>query len=259
MNSGYKPDSILPEDYVFGGIVQLGGEVLQPDGQWNGWLPDVEIQNLNGIEPYACVSFTILNVVEILERRLYGATGNWSDRFLATITGTREKQGNSPKTVAQGLRDEGCPLEKDWPFDETVTTYDKFYAPIPPELETLSLAFKAEYDFGYQYIPSNYDSLMNQLRYSPIGFSAYAWVKDDDGLYYRPQGASDGHFTVCYGYLKNHYWLIFDSYKNDGVVLKKVKWNSLPTQAMRFTLQRQIVVETAWSRFIQLLREILGL
>ena len=256
-NYGFQQDTLAPEDYIFGGKVQLGGEVLQPDGQWNEYLPDVEIQNLNGIEPFACVSFATLNIVEILERRLYGTAQNWSDRFLATISGTKGKNGNTPKTVGQALRDNGCPPELDWAFDEKTNTYDKFYTDITKQIKTLALAFKAEYDFGYQYIPSDYDAIINQLQYSPVGFSAYAWTSED-GIYYRPQGTTDSHFVACYGYEKNRYWKIFDSYSNNGTVLKKVRWNSLPMQATRYTLHRQIVVESAWDRFVKLLRALLG-
>src|SRR3990167_5226771 len=98
---------------------------------------------------------------------------------------------------------------------------------------------------------------MEALKYSPVAFSVYAWVQDSDGLYYRPAGFDDNHLTTCYGYVRNNYWLIFDSYALGDSVLKKVKWDSLPMQAKRFTLHRQIVREDMWSKFIQLLKQIL--
>lgn len=253
MKYGFIQDPVKEEDYIFGGG-KLGDAPLQADANWSGYLPDVEVQNLNGIEPYACVSFTTLNIVEILERRLYGATGNWSDRFLAAISGTKGRQGNSPSVVGETLKKQGVVEEKYYPFDSQINSYEKFYADIPGNLKTLALAFKAEYSFGYEHVPSNYDAMMEALKYSPLGFSAYAWVKDEDGLYYRPQGTSDTHFTVCYGYVRNNYWLIFDSYTEGGSALKKVKWNSLPQQCKRYTLNRQIVVESFWKKFINWIR-----
>src|SRR3990167_344223 len=258
-NHGLIIDFIQKENYVFGDG-KLGAEsVLVPEANWSGWLPDKEIQNLNGIEPYACVSFTILNCVEILERQEFGVSGNWSDRFLATISDTKEKKGNSPQDVAETLRKKGVVEEKEWPFDITINTFEKFYTDIPENLKTLALAFKAQYDFGHSYVPSNYYSLMEALKYSPVAFSVYAWVQDSDGLYYRPAGFTDGHFTTCYGYVRNRYWLIFDSYATGDSVFKKVRWDSLPMQAKRFTLHKQIVDNTAWGRFKTLLRKILGL
>lgn len=259
MKYGLIIDPIQEKDFVFGDG-KLGAEsVLVPEANWSGWLPDKEVQNLNNIEPYACVSFTILNCVEILERQEFGISGNWSDRFLATITGTKEKQGNSPQNVAETLRKKGCVEEKELPFDITIDTFDKFYADISDNLKTLALVFAAQYDFGHSYVPSNYDSLMEALKYSPVAFSVYAWVQNEDGLYYRPAGFTDNHMTTCYGYVRNHYWLVFDSYATGDSVLKKVKWDSLPMQAKRFTLHRHIVDESAWGRFIQFLRKALGL
>lgn len=255
---GFIFEPLKETDYIFGDN-KLGDAPIQEDANWSGYLPDIEVQNLNGIEPLACVSFTILSIVEILERKLYGATSNWSDRFLAAISGTKEKKGNSPGTVAEILKDRGVVAEHYWPFDAQINSYEKFYADIPKNIETLALAFRAEYSFGYSHVPSNYDSLMRALQYSPIGFSVYAWVKNADGLYYRPAGGIDGHFTVCYGYVKNNYWLIFDSYGENGEHLKKVKWDSLPQQAKRFTLNRQIVIQSWFDKFIAQLKAILGL
>ena len=257
-NYGLHIAEIKPEDFRFGDA-KLGDSPINLDANWSGWLPDVEVQNLNGIEPYACVSFTTLNCVEILERHKLGATDNWSDRFLATISGTAEQKGNSPQAVAEMLRKQGCVKEQDLPFDSSVTTFDKFYAPIKSSLLTMALAFKAEFSFGHSYVPSNAEAMMEALKYSPLGISVTAWHKDADGLYYRPQGMTDNHFTVCYGYVKNNYWLIFDSYVAGGSALKKLRWNSIPMQAKRYTLHRSIVVESAWDRFIALLKQICGL
>jgi|CXWL01.1.fsa_nt_gi hypothetical protein len=256
-NHGLQIEDPKPEDYVFGGN-QLGDSPIQPDANWSGYLPDVEIQNLNGIEPSACVTFATLNIVEILERKLYGGTNNWSDRFLATISGTKERKGNSPNNVAYVLKDKGCVEERDLPFDSSITTYDSFYALIKESLHTLALQFKAEFAFGYEYVKPNHDDLMDALKYSPLGFSVYAWIQDENGLYYRPSGASDGHYTVCIGYVRNNYWIIFDSYAPNGSAIKHVKWDSLPLVAYRYTLLRQVASESAWDRFIKLLRSILG-
>lgn len=258
MNYGLKIDEIKQQDFLFGDA-KLGDSPINPDANWSGFLPDVEVQNLNGIEPYACVSFTTLNCVEILERFTYGATDNWSDRFLATISGTKEQKGNSPQAVAEMLRKQGCVKEQELPFDSSVTTFDKFYAPIKSALLTMALAFKAEFSFGHSYVPSNAEAMMEALTYSPLGVSVSAWYKDENGLYYRPQGMTDNHFTVCYGYVKDKYWLIFDSYVNDGTAHKKLRWDSIPMQMKRFTLNRQISVPSAWERFIKLLKEICGI
>ncbi len=257
-NYGLIIPPIEAEDLVLGGSKSLGGQVLVPDGQWDAWLPEPEIQNLNCIEPSACVSFSLTNIVEIMERQEFNKTSNYSDRFLATASGTT-RNGNSLKTVAQTLKNKGCAEEKDLPFDASITTFEKFYAPIQERIYALALVFKAEFAFGYEYVNPTPDALMEALKYSPLQFTVYAWVQDADGLYYRPTGLQDGHATVCYGYKKNYYWLIYDSYDSSGVVLKKLRWDALPQQCQRVTLHRNVVVETAWTRFVAQLRALFGL
>lgn len=251
MNTGLQLSPIAPEDFVLGASNELGGTPLVPDGQWGGWLPDNEVQN-QGIETFACVSFATLNCVEILERFEYGFRNNWSDRFLAYATGTEALKGNSPQTVAEFLRKKGTPPETDYPF-----VVQGFYDTPPQKLYTLALQFPAEYNLGHEYIPSNAPAMMEALKYSPLAASVYAWVKDGDGLFHRPQGMTDNHLTVIYGYEEGKYWKVFDSYFNDGVVIKKLRWDAIPMQMKRFTLHRQVVVESAWSKFLSWMREIL--
>lgn len=246
-------------DYIFGDN-KLGDSPINPSGQWDGWLPDWEAQSRPGaFDSYACVTFTTLTCVEIMERFHFGATSNWSDRFLAKLSETDKIRGNSPAVVAEVLKEKGCVPEKDLPFDITINSFEKFYETISNSLKTLAFAFKAEYAFGYSHVQSNAQDIMRALTYSPVLFTISAWYKDDNGLYYRPQGMTDGHATTCYGYEEGKYWKILDSYADGETFLKKVRWDALPMQCKRYTLTRQIFVETAWSKFLKLLRETLGL
>src|SRR3990167_8789817 len=146
---GLLPDVYNPEDYKFGSG-QIPMEVLQENGDWTSYLPAKEYQNLNGIEPYACVTFTILNCIEILIRKQYGVETNWSDRFLSAISGTKEKQGNSPNVVAQSLRDKGVALQAS-PLLFTVTAWfernGKYYNPGMPNNHATTLIYAHPDDF----------------------------------------------------------------------------------------------------------------
>lgn len=259
MKYGLHIDAIKEEDFIFGDG-KLNDQAVNPSADWAGWLPEPETQvNGTGFESYACVSFATTNVVETLERFEYGATQNFSDRFLATASGTAARKGNSLQEVSETLRKKGCVEEKDLPFDHTITTFEKFYAPIPQRLFPLAIGTFAEYAYGHSYVPSDYEALMEALKYSPLTFTVYAWAKNEDGIYYRPQGMTDNHCVMCYGYVRNNYWLVFDSYSNDGTVLKKIRWDSLPMQAKRHTLNRQVVSESLFSKFIKGLRSLLGI
>ena len=258
-NFGLIIDPVKETDFIFGDG-RLGDSAINLTSDWSGWLPDYEPQSRPGaFDSFACVTFSTLNCVEILERKIYGATSNWSDRYLAKISGTDKIRGNSPGKVADTLKNKGCVPEKDLPFDITINSFETFYVTISDALYTLALAFKAEYSFGYSHVYSSASAIKEALKYSPVLFTVSAWFKDENGLYFRPQGETDGHATVCYGYEEGKYWKILDSYASDsGDFLKRVRWDSLPMQCKRFTLNRQIVVESAWSRFLKLLREILG-
>ena len=251
---GYIEPVIVPEDYTFGATNQLGGVPLVPDGQWDSYLPEAEIQNLNAIEPYACVSFTINNCAEILQRKEFEQVENYSDRFLAKASKTDERMGNDPKTVAQTFRDKGCPKEYEWPF--TAKTFAEFYVEIPKAVYDLALLFKDKFSFGYEWVGTDQQSMMDALTLSPLGVAVYAWTQDSEGFYIRPQGARSTHFTVVYGYKRNEYWKVLDSYSNTR---KRLRWDFGFEFVQRYTLHAKFSSPTMWEWFLKKLKEILGL
>lgn len=227
---------IIGKDFVLGSYGSLDGEIYQPDGQWDDFLPQDEFQNLNGVEPYACVSYSTLNCIEILIRRQFGEDHNYSDRFLAAVSGTAEQKGNSLQRVTEALRHAGVPAQSTWPFDTLVTTFEKFYAPIPDAVRVLALEFLSTFDYKHEYVPCDPSSLKTALRYSPLNIATYAWLQDGTtGLYYKPAGYPDNHSPVLYGYVEGQYWKIFDSYDNTH---KRVKWDTQFGQAKRHKLSR---------------------
>ena len=253
---GFIPPVKVPEDYTFGAANELGGIPLVPDGQWDSFLPVDEVQNLNEIEPYACVSFTINNCAEILQKQEFEQVENYSDKFLAAASGTGTRLGNDPKTVGQTFRDNGCPKEYEYPFDSTVTTFDKFYTVIPQAIYRLALLFKDRFDFGYEWVGADQQSMMAALPYSPLGVAVHAWTMDADGFYIRPKGAISTHFTVIYGYKRNEYWKCFDSYSNTH---KKLRWDFGFEFAQRYTLHARASNPDMWTWFLAKLKAILGL
>lgn len=232
-NYGFIKDEINPEDYIFGGG-QIIADILQPTGQWDEFLPPEELQSTLTVETYACVSFGTLNALEILFRRVLGQVDNFSDRYLAYISGTKGKTGNSPHTVAEKLRKLGDVRQLDWDFTPDINTNEKFYAEPPSYLMAFAERFLDEYDFKHDYVPANPIAMKEALKYSPLGFSVTAWTKDENGLYYNV--GANSHWVVCYGYEDGKYWKIYDSYSNDGTNLKKVRWDALPEVCKRYSV-----------------------
>lgn len=248
MNKGFINDRHDdPNAYVFGASI-LPQDILCPDGQWEKYIPPDEFQNQGNFEPYACGSFGTWNCIETAMRRRYGEIENYSDRYLAKMTGTDVKMGNSPHFVAEYIRLKGGVYENDWPYVNT--TFEDFYKTPPP----LSDKFLPEFGFGHEYVNSDPVSMKDALRLSPLGVSVYAWALDEDGLYYKPDGARDSHWVMCYGYKQGEYWNVFDSYSNSH---KKVKWNTKFEVVKRYHVERTLKSQQQLTGLRQILLNIL--
>ena len=130
-----------PEDFSFGADRSLdikfaGRVVLQPDGDWRGWVPPEEPQ-APVYETFACASFGTDNTLEVLLRRQYDRVHDFSDRFVAKGSGTNPNQGNSPRTVAEFIRHNWAAYESEWPAGDAKTAAE-FYGEIPQNLKTKS-------------------------------------------------------------------------------------------------------------------------
>ena len=68
-NTGYVQPTSDPKRYVLGAS-PLRQNVLQPDGQWIKFCPEFEPQS-NGWDSFGCTVFGSLNILEMIEKRLY--------------------------------------------------------------------------------------------------------------------------------------------------------------------------------------------
>lgn len=237
-NYGLILDEQKKEDWNFG-AGKLSVDILVEDGDWTPYLPEKELQNLNDIEPSACVTFTVLNCIEALIKRQYNIDRNYSDRFLAMVSGTTQV-GNSPNTVCEFLRKVGVVSQELWPFDKTINSFDKFYSPIPPKLYQLAKEFNEEWEFGHEFVDSRPEMIARALQSSPLLISVPAWFVGDDGKYHRPEGVSDNHATTLIAHKKGEYWRVFDTYDNN---IKDVAWGVLPKVVKRFYIKKRIKKE----------------
>lgn len=255
---GLKLTPVIEENaHVLGGPGNLGGEVLQPDGNWEAYLPTNEYQNLNGVEPYACTCFGTFNAIETLIKCQYGETRNYSDRLLAVLTGTASLKGNNPHTIAEFLRKEGAVKEELWPFSTDITTFEKYYATPPKNLLGLAKEFVAEWAFGHEYVLPNPQQMKDALQYSPLGISVYAWAKDTKtDIYYRPEGYPETHWCMVYDYEEGKYWKVFDSYDQSH---KKYDWNAKISTVKRYKIDRQVKHPNLFQQFISFLVKIFPL
>lgn len=244
---GLQLDQPSPEHFVFGGTGNLPQDIIQPDGDWTPYLPVKELQNLNGVEPYACVTYSLLNCVETLIFRKFGETVNYSDRFLAAISGTKQG-GNSPQVVCEFLRTMGVVVESLWPFSPDIQTFNDYYSPISDDLKSLALEFVKKWDFKHEFVIPDPSHITNALKCSPLLITIYAWVKLDSNLYYKPEGATDNHAIMMFYELDGQFRRIFDSY--DSPNIKNIEWKSMPMIVKRIHIEKKVSQETSgtfWS------------
>lgn len=246
---GYQHVEPAPEDYIFGDS-QLGDSSIQPSGNWDNFLPVYEGQN-RGFEPFCCVSEAVTHCIEILQRKKFEDATDYSVRFLAKQSGTRERGGNDANTVSETLRKQGCCQESDWPFG--AKDFDTFYSQIPEKIIRLAKLQFADNSIGHSWVTDMKPGvLMSALTYSPMALAVFAWPEPDkDNIYHRPPGSAVNHCVTVYGYEYGKYWKIWDSYEGG---YKKLAWDYEFGIGKRFTLDRRIPTQptpdnTGWVRW----------
>jgi hypothetical protein len=240
---GLIVDKIDDKDFKLGQL-KLAAEVLQPNQDWTEFLPVKEYQNKNGLETYSCVTFGTLNCLEILHKRLFGSEENYSERFCSTLSGTTQ-EGNSIQKVVETIRKVcGVIPEVFLPFDNTINTWEEFFAPIPQTLIDMGKEWLTQFSVGHEWVFTKGDGkdrvrrLKECLQYSPIGVSVMAWDRNDEGLYIKEKGEGDNHWVCLYGFLEGQYWKIYDSYDHDT---KELAWDYDFGYGKRFTLTKKVL------------------
>ena len=253
-NYGFIPPAErLPEEYVLGGLSLLPREELQPSGQWHEFLPVKEIQRNEKFDSYNCTAYATLNCYEILFKKIFGSEKNWSERFLGINAGTRPP-GNDPHKVAEALRKKGSIPDEYMPF-ALANTIEEYYAPDPPTPSMLLEGQKLldEFEVKHEWVDGDAQSMMRALKFSPLGVAVYAWQQNAEELYAR--GGGDTHWTCVFGYEKDKFWLVYDSY-DDSV--KKLVWDFSFKYVKRYWLAKRTIAEKT-SFFLTLWRWITSL
>ena len=218
-NYGFQPPteeelkSSQDAGYVLGGVIPK--KVIQEDGQWDNFLPAIEIQR-DTYETSNCTAYGSTNLVEILFKKLFGEEKNYSERFTGIMAGTRPP-GNNPHSVLETIRKKGLIGDSLLPLSGA-KTLEEYYTPDPmtSKFKRIGRDWLKNYTIKHEWVFMPSDSLETKknnlkesLRFSPIGISVYAWLRN--GYYVKPANVRDNHWCVLYGYTDD-YWKIFDSY-----------------------------------------------
>lgn len=215
MNYGFIKNEVEEEAYVFGSG-ELPREILREDGQWDDFLPEYEPQfNLN-FDTSACTIFGTINAVEILEKRIFNTSPNYSERFHYNLIPLRPP-GGDPHAAAESVRKRGMVDQELLPMTETFNEYI-LPEPMPRSIIQKGTEWLQTHEFGHEYLwrgnPSQEAKnslLKGALQYSPVGVSVTAWQMGPDGLYVDG-GRPNVHWCVLIGY----------RYRDDGAFIRRV-------------------------------------
>ncbi len=223
-NYGFNSTEILEGEHYIMGDGKLTLPAIMPDGHgWKNFLPLPErIQNQNGVETEACTCFALIDALSPLFRQRFGQLADWSDRFLAIISGTDTK-GNNPQSVADAFRNNGTVDYNQLPFDQSILNVTDFYLPnpLPANLIALAKFWLTKWEMGHAWVcPDTFTleqkqlAMKTALQYSPLTAGVFAWEQRPDGLYENSQNLPPCHDVCVYDYVEGVSWQVFDSYDN---------------------------------------------
>ena len=205
-------------EHLLGSIKRFRGLVVNPTGDWISFRPTEESQQRRNVDVFSCATFGTLNAIETLEYKLTGIRKNYSDRAIAILSGTT-KAGNDPHKVAETIRKYGLVDEDIFPWDESIQTWEEYMTISDTKRNEIIREGKkwlAKWDFGHEWLWNQNDSLVikraNLAEANTKGttsVSVFGWLREgENGLYYKPGGAIDNHWTMNLSVKPN----VFDSY-----------------------------------------------
>jgi len=199
-----KPGVILAQptitDWSYQVFSPLEGIHYQPHGQWDALLPAVEYQSSEGIDSWMCVSYSLLNCLEMLYIRQTGVEINWSDTFLGKISGTIPGVGNYLATVFDTARKEGLVLQSSW------ANFPEPYRELTQEIKDEAKKFLNDWLLYREWVIPTPEYMKLALMDAPLQ------VVVNNGT----------HAVACYGYEDGEHWKCYDHYYN---IKKQYPWD----------------------------------
>lgn len=231
-NFGLSPDNDLgpkdDRDYILGTATETKKLILNPDRDYSASLPTAEMQFGHGFDTGSCVTFSALNTIETYVKARYNTDWNKADRFTAKMSGTTI-YGNSFAVVAESIRKDGMVDEAQWPWTADVNTWDKYMAPIDPEIIALGKKNAATIDLKHEWVGFagvDPEKLWQALLYGPQQVSVHTWGPiDANGVYQRMPGSDNiptNHGVELFAGAYGKSWKIFDHYTK---TIKTMAWD----------------------------------
>ena len=254
---GFKLNAIEdPRAYKLGAS-PLPLVVLQEDGDWSKYLPNPETQGTPNWDTYGCTVYGTENALQILEKRLFGESTEWAERFNYNIAGVNPP-GHDPHDIAETFRKSGVIEYGLLPMTKTLEEYRK---PRPMDKKLLDKGQEYPYELMHEWLWQRNISqedraflIRNYLKYSPLGVSVTAWSKEGD--VYVDRGQRNTHWVVIIGEEKGKGWKIYDSYEPH---IKVISYDHNIEVCKRYQLvKKDPQIPLMW-KIINKIKELIGL
>lgn len=239
-NRGLLIEPVLnPRDFRMAGVSAAERRILRADGNYLDFLPQVEYQIGTYFDTMACVTFSALNCLEIIQR-VKGRSDNFSDRFTAKISGTTER-GNYLSSVAEAIRTQGVVEEESYPYPRTQRTppflWGDYYKDLTPDLLMAGKRWLLDWNVTWEWVTNTPEHIMEAMAWGPIQVTVWAWPKPVNGMYDDGGNINRNHAVTLVGYDVGRYWLIFDHYE---ATTKKLVWDYKFGTALRYSLTAKL-------------------
>ncbi len=243
----FESIKIEEKDFIFGAgqIEERFGaqQVVREDGQYDYFLPKLEVQKFPWGDSYHCPVYGTENCVQTLMKAKFGEFDEYTERYLGVLAGLIKNLGGNPNTVIEQWKKNGNLPYQFLPF-EGVNSWEEFNSPNPMTAELIAEGKKwlSRWSIGHDWIlpgivGTMQDAMKQALKFSPLGVAVQAWYFDSKtGYYYSPSGVNANHWVMCYGYEEGKYWKIYDHYDASK---KKLAWDYNFPFVKRYTLGKQ--------------------
>ena len=194
------------------GAIELPKVILRPDGQWNDFLPNEELQITPSYDSFGCTIYGTENIQQTLEKFHFGKTQEYAERYNYNLVKI-VPPGADPHDAAESFRNDGV-----IPYDllPITSTFEEYATPRPMPTKYVSQGIVHPSELRHQWLwnrpidKATRTSLIREyLQYSPLAVSVTAW-KLENGVYVD-NGQTNTHWVELYGWIDKG-WLIFDSY-----------------------------------------------
>lgn len=208
INDGLIIEKQRKTDNIFGADIATK-KVINPSGDWTAFMPTPERQSGRNLETMGCVSFSLLNCIEMMFKAKYGIDVNYSDRYLVKMSNT-SPSGNSMSNVIDTARKIAGLVNQDlWPNNIENSDWKEFNKSIPREVIIEGQKWIPDHKLTFTVVPQNRTIMDKAQEYSPLWVCGYAWYKEN-GLY-RSYGRAN-HCFVRMKKSQENYQLALDQY-----------------------------------------------